>query len=515
MSEAPGATSGMSEVESAATAFLSDPATYRVSTPVETIATHISRIFLVGDRAYKMKRAVKLPYADFSTPDLRLAACLKELDLNRATAPELYLAVRRVTREADGHLAFDGAGALVDAVVEMARFDQAALLDRMAGQGQLTVALMTATAAAIARFHATAPVIHSGGGAANIAGVLAINEAGFRTSHVFSEAEQARLSEAFRTALATHAAELDARERHGTVRRCHGDLHLRNIFVADGAPRLFDCIEFNDQLATVDVLYDLAFLLMDLIHRGYADFANLVANRYLDVTDDEADIRLLPFFTALRGAVRAHVTATAADMYGSTESRAEARAYFELALRGLEPARPRLIAIGGYSGSGKTTIAEALGPRIGPSPGARLLESDRLRKAMYGVSAETRLDPSGYRPEVSDKVYAELARRSEAILTRGGTVIANAVYDRVENRAHIADAAQAAGVDFTGIWLAVDPAILRQRVAARSGGPSDATVDVLARQLAQGTVPDDWISIDASQPVDEIIMEILSVLAAP
>lgn len=513
MNEIHASTSGH-DLESAVIGFLSDAATYGASTPVEIIETHISRIFLVGDHAYKLKRAVKLPYADFSTPDMRLAACRKEFDLNRATASELYLGVRLITRTPDGRLAFDGAGEMVDAVVEMARFDQSALLDRMAERCALTSGLMTATAAAIARFHGKAPVVHSGGGAANIAGVLAINEAGFRTSHVFSEAEQARFNAAFRAALATLADDLDARERDGKIRRCHGDLHLRNIFVANGEPRLFDCIEFNDQLATVDVLYDLAFLLMDLVHRGYAGFANLVANRYFDATGDEAGICLLPFFTALRAAVRAHVTATAAEMSGSAESRAEARAYFDLALSCLEPARPRLIAIGGYSGSGKSTIAEALGPLVGQAPGARLLESDRLRKALHGVSAETRLDPSAYRPEVSEKVYAELRLRAEMVLKRGGTVIVNAVYDRAGNRAHIAAAARAANVDFTGIWLAVDPETLRRRVAARSGSASDATVDVLAHQLAHGHAPDDWISINAGRSVDEIIKEILSVLQA-
>lgn len=512
MTETDGSMRAGAATEDAVIRFLSDPATYGASTPVEIIETHISRIFLVGDRAYKQKRAVKLPYADFSNAELRLAACRKELDLNRATAPELYLRVRLITREADGRLIFDGAGDMVGSIVEMARFDQAALLDRMAEKRLLTPALMTATAAAIARFHVSAPIIHLGGGADNIAGVLAINEAGFRTSHVFSEEEQSRFNAAFRAALASHAEDLDAREQDGKIRRCHGDLHLRNIFVANSEPRLFDCIEFNDQLATVDVLYDLAFLLMDLVHRGDAGFANLVANRYLDATGDETGICLLPFFIALRAAVRAHVTATAAEMSGGADQRAEARAYFELAFQCLEPGVPRLVAIGGYSGSGKSTIAEALGPFVGPAPGARLLESDRLRKALHGVSAETRLDASAYRPEVSEKVYATLADRSEAILKRGGTVIANAVYDRTENRTHIAAAARAAAVPFTGIWLAVDPEILHRRVAARSGGASDATVDVLAHQLAHGTAPEDWTSLDAGQSVEEIIGEILSVL---
>ena len=166
-------------------AFLAEPKAYQVAAPVETVETHISRIFLAGDRAFKLKRAVKLPYVDFSTADLRLAACRKEVELNSKTAPGLYLGVRRITREDDRKLVFEGTGVLTDAVVEMRRFEQAALLDRMAEAGALTPDLMTRTARMIARFHHDAPVVHAGTGAANLTVVLDINRAGFATSHVF------------------------------------------------------------------------------------------------------------------------------------------------------------------------------------------------------------------------------------------------------------------------------------------------------------------------------------------
>ncbi|MEP1169750.1 MAG: aminoglycoside phosphotransferase, partial [Alphaproteobacteria bacterium] len=167
-------------------AFLTDPTTFNA--PVQEIDTHISRIFLAGPRVYKLKRAVKLPYADFSTPDIRLAACEKELALNGPHAPGLYLAVRRITRTATG-LEFDGAGDLVDAVVEMARFDQNTLFDHLATHSQLTPDLMTDLAQEIARFHNAAPIVQGTGGADNLRGVLDINRAGFHTSQVFSEPE--------------------------------------------------------------------------------------------------------------------------------------------------------------------------------------------------------------------------------------------------------------------------------------------------------------------------------------
>lgn len=486
------------------------------SDPVETMQTHISRIFLVGDRVYKMKRAVKLPYADFSTPELRLEACLKEVELNSRTAPGLYLGVRRLTRDGNRTVAFDGPGELIDAVVEMTRFEQEALLDKMALAGRLTGRLATDVAEMIAAFHRVAPIVHAGGGAANIAGVLDINEAGFGTSHVFTSDEIADFNRAFRDALREHTTLLDRREADGKVRRCHGDLHLRNICLLDGQPRLFDCIEFNDQIATIDTLYDLAFLLMDLWHRGLEDKASLVANRYLDLSDEEDGFVLLPFFMALRAAVRAHVTATQAEGGDpSGKLAAEARSYFDLARFLLRKKKPALVVIGGLSGTGKTTIAEALACHVGAPPGARIVESDRIRKAMHGVSAETRLPDSAYRPEVSNRVYGEMARRAGVILRDGGSVVSDAVFDAPDKRQSIEEAARRSGAQFVGIWLVADPALLKQRVAARRGGPSDATVDILARQLERDAGMMSWHEIEAAGSPEEIVAAIMGRIENP
>ncbi|MBP1886170.1 aminoglycoside phosphotransferase family enzyme/predicted kinase [Ensifer mexicanus] len=507
----------IAEDQTAAVAFLSAPASYGTTELIETMETHISRIFLVGRRAFKMKRAVKLPYVDFSTASLRLDACQKEVELNSATAPGLYLGVRRITREKHGTLAFGGRGELVDAVVEMARFDQQALFDRMAIEGTLTPELMTVAAQMIARFHRAAPVVHDGGGADNIAGVLRINAAGFATSRVFQPDELAAFTLAFEGGLARHAALLDRREAAGKVRRCHGDLHLRNICLFEGGPRLFDCIEFNDQIATVDTLYDLAFLLMDLWHRGFQDLANLVMNRYLDDLDDEDGFVLLPYLMAIRAAVRSHVTATQVEESGKGSEKlvAEARSYFDLARSLIEPVPARLIAIGGFSGSGKTTVAETLAAQVGAPPGARIVESDRVRKAMFGVAAETRLPPSAYRPEVSEKVYREMAERARLILATGGTVIVDAVFDNPRNRSLMEELAGELGLPFTAVWLNAEPTLLRDRVASRSGGPSDADLDVLSGQLARDGGESGWSRIGAARSAEQIAAEILRLPQEP
>lgn len=489
--------------------FLTRGESYGLSGPVKIIETHISIVFLIDGLAFKLKRAVKLPYVDFSTPELRLAFCHREVELNRRATPELYLGVRQITREADGSLAFDGKGEMIDAVVEMQRFAQHSLFERMAAEGKLTTAMMEDTAEIVAAFHATAPVVHETGGAANMAGVLDINEAGFATSHVFAETDVHALAIAFRKAWEDIAPLMNEREAAGKVRLCHGDLHLRNIFMGDAGPRMFDCIDFNDRIATVDVLYDLAFLLMDLWHRGFHAFANAVMNRYFDLTGEDAGFRLLPFFMAVRAAVRAHVTGTQieedADPDGALTR--SAKGYFDFAQELLHPHSPRLVVIGGLSGSGKSTLADALAPRLGSAPGARILESDRLRKAMFGLRLNERLPPEAYRPEISTRVYNALCEKAGVILAGGGQVLVDAVYDTEEHRDAIEAVATRLGVPFTGIWLDTAPEALKSRIKARPQGASDATVEVLERQMERDRGMIHWHQLDSSTTLDELVGE--------
>lgn len=495
------------EDQSAVVAFLTSPYTHGEDGPVEVMETHISLVFLVGNRAFKLKRAVKLPYVDFSSAGLRLAACRKEVELNSPTAPGLYLGAREIRRDAQGRLGFGGEGELVDAVVEMVRFEQDCLFDSMAASSRLTARQMEEVAHMIALFHRDAPVVPSERGTANMAGVLDVNEAGFATSSVFSGRETAAFNRAFRAALERASPLLDRRGDEGRIRRCHGDLHLRNICLFRGRPRLFDCIEFNDRIATVDVLYDFAFLLMDLWHRDLPAFANLAMNRYLDETGDEDGFVLLPFFMAVRAAVRAHVTATqAAETAGGGGHLAGiARSYFDLARVLLQSAPGGLVAIGGLSGSGKTTVAEALAPMVGAPPGARIVESDRVRKGLFGVSADTRLPDAAYAPEVSARVYRTLAERAEAILAAGGSVVVDAVFDRPGNRDLVEAAAHAANVPFHGVWLEAEASRLRERMLARIGGPSDATTAVLERQLTRDLGAMSWTRVDAGGPLAEVV----------
>lgn len=481
--------------------------------PVEVMTTHASIIFLAGDRAYKLKRAVRFPYLDYSTAQQRHTACLKELTLNRRTAPELYMNVRTITREADGRLVLDGTGPLVDTLVEMHRFDQECLFDRMAQRNSLTPAIMADLAHRIAIFHQEAAISLKHGGVKGVADVLEINERSLRATMLVPDEVATTFSQKFRQALKTHSDELERRRQSGKIRRCHGDLILRNICLWRGAPTLFDCLEFDENLATIDVLYDLAFLLMDLWHRKQQELANTLLNRYLDEADETDGLGLIPYFMAIRATVRAHVTAAQAEHAAAPNVRAsvlsEALQYFDLADALLNPAPPTLVAIGGLSGTGKSTIASLVAPYLGQAPGARILNSDRIRKHLHGVPAQSRLPESAYRPEISKQVYANLRQEAGRALRAGSAVIADAVFDRPQERKKLEQHAAGWRVPFTGYWLRAPIEVLISRVAARRKDPSDATADIVRMQAARHCGEIDWVNLDASQKPDTIKADIL------
>ena len=480
--------------------FLSKPSSYGPAIArVDIIETHVSLVFLAGHRAYKLKRAVKYPYLDFSTAEHRRRACEAELALNRRTAPALYLEVRALVRMSDGRIAFAGEGPAIDWIVVMRRFDQAMVFDALAKACRLSAPLMIDLAGHIAEFHAKAERQFDYGGAAALAAVaetnhcclMAAREAGFAAKRIV-EVRQRTLER-----LAANSALLDRRRAEGKVRRCHGDLHLRNVCLFEDKPTLFDCLEFSDELASVDILYDLAFLLMDLEHRGLADFANLVLNRYLDLTGEDDGLAAMPLFLSSRAAIRAHVTATALERAAGTEAKPEmadkARSYLDLAVQYLRPRSCRLVAVGGLSGSGKSTLAAALAPSFG----ARVLRSDVIRKRLFGVAPETRLPETAYTPEVSLHVYTQLRRQAADVLAAGYSVIIDAVSLKPAERASFAAVAEAAGVPFSGLWLEAPAAAMERRLRTRHHDASDASPEVLAQQLRQDAGPMDWRSIDA------------------
>jgi hypothetical protein len=491
--------------------FLSRPDTHGLSGgEVRRIDTHISIVWLAGDHALKLKRAVRFDYVDYSTVEKRRVACEDEVRLNRRTAPDLYRRVRAITKEPDGTLALDGRGRPVEWVVEMARFDEDTLFDRLAARQALDPSLMDGLASAIAGFHAQAEPRPDRGGVRGMAWVIDGNAQAFDAHGpgVLDREICRRVIAETRDALDRGRDLLEARRRHGLVRACHGDLHLRNIFLLNGAPTLFDAVEFNEEISCVDVLYDLAFLLMDLWYRGLRSHANRILNGYLALTADVSGLALMPLFLSCRAAIRSKTSLAASMVVPDEEQKAGlhtiARQYLALARALLHPPGACLVAIGGFSGSGKSTLARALAPDLGAAPGAVILRSDVIRKSLLGVDPLVRLGADAYTPEVSTRVYETLVERGRTALLAGHAVIADAVHARPEERAAIESVARSAGVPFVGIWLEGSEDVLAHRLRVRTGDPSDATTDVLARQMQSGARDLTWPRLDVTGDADDV-----------
>ena len=501
--------------------FLSRPRAYgRDTGEVERIDTHISIVFLVGDHAYKLKRAVKFSYLDFSSVALRRRFCEAEVEINRRTAPGLYDGTVAVTRDATGRLALGGEGEPVDWLVVMKRFDQACLLDRMAERGALSDSVIVRLADTVAAFHEAAKPGPATGGAdamrRTVEGSLAEIER--QGASLFDEIAVGRFAAGLRQALSHAEHALDRRAAAGRVRRCHGDLHLRNVYMLGDAPTPFDAIEFDDRIGTIDTMYDYAFLMMDLVHRDMWAAANLALNRYLQRTRDYDGLAVLGLFLATRASVKTHTTASAAERQVNPAEagrlRAEARGYLELGLRFLEPTEPRLIALGGYSGSGKSTLARLIAPRLGGTAGAIVIHSDVVRKTIFGVVPEEDLPAEAYTEEVSRRVYERMREEAATALDAGMPTIVDATFMNPAERRLITRLGAERGAPFAGLWLDVPATTMARRVETRGADASDANQAVLDSQLAADIGPLDWPRVAAGAGKRDTLKRALAALAS-
>jgi aminoglycoside phosphotransferase family enzyme/predicted kinase len=461
----------------------------------EMIETHAALVFLIGDKAYKLKKAVDLGYLDFSTVEKRRQTIEREFTLNRRTAPSLYLSAVTITA-AQGSFAICGRGEAVDWLLEMRRFPSDALLSHMADRGELDEPMIERLAVHVARFHNAAETV-AGGWPKAVARIARED-----TDDLLSQADVIEGSLATAVAASREserAARSTALQHQSTdIRHCHGDLHLRNAFLDHGQPTLFDCIEFDDFDATIQPLYDLAFLLMDLRMRGLHRLANRTLNTWFIHRDAQdwpgtiAGLEALPLYLMLRAEIRA-----------KTEGRrpggaAIAHRYLSLAQGFAAPSPARLIAIGGLSGTGKSSLAKDFAWRMGRGVGALHLRSDEIRKRLADVEMTARLPPEAYTPDASARVYDKLDELAGAALKAGQAVIVDAVFARTAERASIASIARTAGAAFDGLWLEAPPPTLERRLAERRGDASDADVAVLRQQLCYDLGPIDWRRVDVA-----------------
>ncbi|QID16800.1 AAA family ATPase [Nitrogeniibacter mangrovi] len=479
---------------------LQDPARYpHPVTSVSVIETHISFVLLTGPFAYKIKKAVDLGFVDYTSPARRRFCCEEELRLNRRLAPDIYLGVAPIGGTwADPH--WDGAEA-IDFAVKMRQFDPADRLDAVLAQGRLRPGHVDALAAAIARFHASVPAAapDTDHGRADIvwAQVAAVLD---RLQALAAPAERPRVAALDAWCRAEHQRlrpKFDARKAAGFVRECHGDLHLGNIVRVDDTPVVFDCIEFDPALRWIDIVADLAFLVMDLAERGRPDFAWRVVNAWLEPLGDYGGLAVLRFYRVYRALVRAMVAAlSGAD--------ADARRYLDHAADTTMPTPPRLLVTHGLAGSGKSTVARALAQALG----AVQLRSDVERKRLHGLAPLTRsgsaLDAGLYGDPETRATYARLTELATGALAAGYPVIIDAACLRRWQREGFRRLARARGIPCVIVDCQAPAAELERRVVSRSAGGADASEATLAVLAGQRRTAE---PLDADERVMAVVVD--------
>jgi aminoglycoside phosphotransferase family enzyme/predicted kinase len=462
---------------------------HAVRGPIRMVETHISRVFLTGEFAYKVKKPIRLAFLDYSTLEQRRVCCNEELRLNRRYAPDMYVAVSPVA----GPVAtarMDGAGTTVEYAVKMRQFDQDEELDALVKAGRVEADALAALGARIAAFHELAARADPATPFGRPELVQRVALENFKELRRLPEAavKDSILNEVERWVVAEHGRTrelLQSRRDSGFVRECHGDLHCGNVVRWNGELTPFDGIEFDPALRFVDVASDLAFLAMDLSVRGRDDLRHALLQGWLELTGDFQALRLLPRFEVYRALVRAKVAALRALQHSpGTEARLRdcglAIRYLDWASSRARRKRPSLLLTCGYSGSGKTWLSRALATDLH----ALHLRSDVERKRLAGLGAmdDSRSPEDGgiYTPEYTRRTYDRLHDCAEDALRGGECIIVDAAFLKREERERMLDLGASLGLRIAILHCIAPEEVLRERVSSRSLAANDASEAGLA-----------------------------------
>lgn len=460
---------------------------------VELVQTHISWVLLAGEFAYKIKKPLKLPFLDYSTLALRLACCQEELRLNQRYASDIYLDVIGISHSVqDPQLG--GPGPAIEYAVRMRRFDGANQLDRLCARGELLPAHLSDLAGTLAAFHATAAIAPLAARFGSPVQVMAPARDNFRDLLTLMPTAplQTRLlalqqwTEAQFSQLQPLMA---ARQQSGRVRECHGDLHLANLVLLQGRVRLFDCIEFNDDLRWIDVACEMAFPYVDLLAHGQPGLAGWFLNEVLSCSGDYQAAALLRFYAVYLALVRAKVAAIRSAQ--TQADQAEAITHLALAERLTTPPPPRLVITHGLSGCGKT-VASSQWLQADPQAATLRLRADVERKRLSGLAATAHsgsaVNAGLYSADAHRRTYGQLLTLADGLLRAGWSVLLDATFLRRADRDLARDLARQTGAAFAILAPQASPEQLRERILARAAqgqDASEATLAVLAQQMQE------------------------------
>jgi aminoglycoside phosphotransferase family enzyme/predicted kinase len=481
-----------------------------VQLPIQLVQTHISYILLTGDFAYKIKKAVDFGFLDYSTLTKRHHFCNEELRLNQRGAAQIYLDVLPVSEVGD-RLQLGDSSNPVEYVVKMRQFPQETLLNALFDRGELTEELLIRLATAIAQFHAqaaTSDYIRSFGEIPKVRQSIDENYeqtekyiGGPQTQTQFDETRD--YTDRF---FAERQALFDSRMQYNWIRECHGDLHLRNICYWNDQLLLFDCIEFNEPFRFVDVMFDIAYIVMDLQARNRPDLSTVFLNTYIEQTGDWEGLQILPLYVSRQSYVRAKVTSFLLDIPSVPEAEKQtasetAALYYQLAWQVTKPCQGQLILMAGLSGSGKSTVARSLAKRLQ----AVHIRSDAVRKHLGGIALSERGGPELYTSEMTHKTYSRLIELGITLAQAGYPVILDAKYDRQALRGEAIAQAEAHHLPLKIVNCTAPLAVLENRLKQRTGDIADATADLLPQQYLEPFSDQEQVyvtTIDTTQDLD-------------
>lgn len=460
---------------------------------IELIETHISWVILTGDFAYKIKKPVNFGFLDFSTLEKRYTCCINELRLNRRLAAAIYLDVVPISGTRD-KLAINTDGEAFEYAVKMTQFPQSAQLDFMLAAGELNVGHMDAIARMVANFHQDIEIADDAMDYGNNDVIYQPVEENFnQIKEHLNITSYANTLDSLRSwsnaAFVKLESIFEQRKSDGFVRECHGDMHLRNLVWLDTGPTAFDCIEFNSHLRWIDVISDMAFLVMDLQDRQQHQLANRFLNSYLEVTGDYTGLSILPFYLCYRALVRAKVDALRLEQKNITEedrqqSLAEFESYLQLAKTYTDVSTPKLIITRGLSASGKSTVSQQLIDTMGMIRIRSDVERKRLFAATLTDKTSNEINSGIYSTQASQQTYTKLAELTSQVISAGYSVIVDAAFLKHGQRKPFQQLAERLGVAYIILEITAPANVLRQRIIERRHDVSDADLAVLEHQLA-------------------------------